>query len=946
MTDTAERGEGPDAGSVEAPHTEIHQPTKTSTESDNRSQDQSTGADEIARSFEADGLELGDRIPLCFQRPGVPFDFRLMTAADAPNFVANLGSDCHVWANANPLRDGDLGPDNRGGVDDIVALRSMPADLDFKRLRADAESDEVALERAEQIIDGISDALGVAPSKVTRTGGGLQPRWGLDSEDEDARFEAGSPQAERAKIAYKRFGNLASIVAREVWPDAKVDNVFDIAHIFRVPGTFNVKAEYGTPRRVTAYYPGGAALSLDELEDRLDARGVPQEELATAPRPQETYNGPAHADMPATVRRRVDLYVDTVFERIASEMAAAADLGEGQPDSQDRTWQRIVADAGFDGGALATDWTGLTEGDVLRRLAAIVPEEMKGAIFSGGRTVSQTLNNHVGRKAKAAPPEWLAGALADAAAQPSGKASAAVVRDPFKPSTNVAPIDRMKGRLWKDSHVALAFSEHYADQVLNVHGLGWLKYDEQLGYFDEVPDSVILGLSDDFARELAVGAARTGDADLAKYAAARLDAPKIKNVVTLAASNHELIAEQLVNLDADSLLLNTPSGVVDLATGELLPHSPDYRMTKVTTDPYRPGATHPDLDQALEALPGQEERDYLQERCGQALLGRQPKEDDLVVLFGGGSNSKTTIIGALSRAVGDYAVGVSSRVVTAGLEREHTTELVDFRGARLAVLEEFPDGGHLSEERLKNLVGTPTMKGRRMQRDNIQWKTTHSMFITMNVPPTISGTSHGVWRRLKVLTFPLRYVATEAEIISPSHRLGDLGLKPRMQGLDLPEGAPCPQREAILAWAIEGARRYLARGDQPTPVPATVQATSDEWRYTVDVLGAFLKENVEVAEGWCIPSTNLLDEYNHYLLEHGRKKVNDKTLASRVAEHPAISHPSIEVTKERTTLAEGADHSPSHYRVSHRSQAVHRAYADGQKLAAWRNLRWAQEGGD
>ena len=33
MTDTVERGEGPDAGSVEAPHTEIHQPTKTSTES-------------------------------------------------------------------------------------------------------------------------------------------------------------------------------------------------------------------------------------------------------------------------------------------------------------------------------------------------------------------------------------------------------------------------------------------------------------------------------------------------------------------------------------------------------------------------------------------------------------------------------------------------------------------------------------------------------------------------------------------------------------------------------------------------------------------------------------------------------------------------------------------------------------------------------------------------
>ncbi|WP_434967350.1 hypothetical protein [Janibacter indicus] len=324
--------------------------------------------------------------------------------------MKTLGPDCHVWANANPLRPGPLAA--RGGVGDIIALRTLTPDLDYKRLRSTDEDDEVAHDRAERIVDGISQVLGVAPTKVTCTGGGLQPRWLLDPEDGDARFEAGSPESNRATIALKRFGNLVGIIAREIWPDATVDNVFDLAHIFRVAGTRNIKPEYGSPRPVTATYPGGAALSLDSLEEALDARGIPQEQ-ATTRKAREAHDGPVYEDMPSGARRRVDLFVDKVFDRLKDELEEGARLSPTGTDAKGRTWQRIVADAGFDGGALATDWTGLTEGDVLRRLAAIVPEEMKGATFSDGRTVSQTLNNHVSRKAKAAPPEWLPQAISE-----------------------------------------------------------------------------------------------------------------------------------------------------------------------------------------------------------------------------------------------------------------------------------------------------------------------------------------------------------------------------------------------------------------------------------------------------------------------------------------------------------------------------------------------------
>lgn len=826
MTDIAERTAAPDATNIEGgdDHNQMTGEETGGDESGNRSHSQNTVADEIARSFEADGLELGDRIPVCFQRPGVPFDYRLMTAADAPNFVASLGSDCHVWANANPLRDGNLGPGNRGGVDDIVALRSMPADLDFKRLRADAESDEVALERAEQIIDGISDALGVAPSKVTRTGGGLQPRWGLDPEDEDARFGPGSPQAERAKIAYKRFGNLASIVAREVWPDAKVDNVFDIAHIFRVPGTFNVKAEYGTPRRVTAYYPGGAALSLDELEDRLDARGVPQEELATAPRPQETYNGPAHADMPATVRRRVDLYVDTVFERIASGMAAAADLGEGQPDSQGRTWQRVIADAGFDGGAMATPWTGMTEGDVLRRLAGLVPEKMRGAVFSG-RTVFQTLNNHVSRKAKAAPPEWLAGALADAAAKHlEATSSTAVAKTGTVVHGRSADADladeELEERHSGQMRMAYRLARAYGDDLMCVRGLGWHHWTgthfaaDEDGHAERAVHEVL-------GRALAES---LGDKQLRADVAKCESANGVGGVLGLAATFKQFAATAK-DVDQDPHLLNFTNGTLDLRTMELRPHDPADKITKIAAGAYDPTADRTVWDAFLEQIqPDADERAYLQRVVGQALPGLVTQHL-FPVLTGVGGNGKGTLYGLIEKALGDYATVIDPALLMSD-EKTGGPEMLQLMGARLVFASETGKGRPLDEALMKRLTGGDKLSARNLYKPPITWEPTHQLVYVTNDLPKVRGNDPAVWRRVRVIPF---------DVVIPDEMKDD-GLGQALEA----------HIEAVLAWAVEGYIDYREGGMRE---PATVKRATADYQMESDDVARFVEEECVFVAG-------------------------------------------------------------------------------------------------
>jgi len=51
--------------------------------------------------------------------------------------------------------------------------------------------------------------------------------------------------------------------------------------------------------------------------------------------------------------------------------------------------------------------------------------------------------------------------------------------------------------------------------------------------------------------------------------------------------------------------MNCPNGVGDLITGKRLDHSPDYLFTKVAGAGWVPGARHPDIDQALEAIPAE-----------------------------------------------------------------------------------------------------------------------------------------------------------------------------------------------------------------------------------------------------------------------------------------------------------------------------------------------------
>jgi putative DNA primase/helicase len=285
-------------------------------------------------------------------------------------------------------------------------------------------------------------------------------------------------------------------------------------------------------------------------------------------------------------------------------------------------------------------------------------------------------------------------------------------------------------------------------------------------------------------------------------------------------------------------LLNVKNGVVDLRTKELLPHSSGYRFTKVTPIDYMPNANHPDWIKALGAIP-ESAHQWVQAFFGQACSARTANDDYIAVFSGGGRNGKSTIVQVARVVLGDYATAVSDKVLTARTN-DHSTDLTDLRGKRLAILEEFPDSVPLNGKRLKEISGTAVITARRMRENNESWKPTHTFIITTNHEIRLAAGDDGTWRRLVPIRFPYRYVQSPSKDFDKPL---EANLRERL--LDGREG----QHRAVLAWMVEGAFQWYQNGCRMPAIPKTSIDSLEEWRIGQDVIGAYIAERIQLESG-------------------------------------------------------------------------------------------------
>jgi len=415
-------------------------------------------------------------------------------------------------------------------------------------------------------------------------------------------------------------------------------------------------------------------------------------------------------------------------------------------------------------------------------------------------------------------------------------------------------LEGLDKEVFNDTQLARWFSRNYFKGDLKfATGLGWFRWNGAV--WQKVDERKV-------RREISAHLEAIGNhlrvtgagVDVLKAANRRLSTASLKALVS------QLEAEVFTEpefFESVPHLLNVRNGVIDLQTKELLPHDRGFGFTKLLPLNYVPEATHPDWLSALDALPT-EVADHLQVAVGQGITGYSPLDDRVNFFLGPrASNGKSTIVLALLGTFGDFAKLVSEKLL-AGNKFDHPTEKMQLFGARIAVIEELPQS-FITDKQLKDLTGRK-MSARYMRQDNVEWTSSHTVFVTTNHHLEFEYLDNAVKRRIRLFPFEKEYVDAPT---APQHLQKDHGLRERLM-----EGAE-GRHEAILAWAVEGAHRWFENGRQMPPEPHKIAETRDGWEKEADSLGAFFEEYLVPSKDSYVASVELLAALNHFLLARG-----------------------------------------------------------------------------
>jgi putative DNA primase/helicase len=303
-------------------------------------------------------------------------------------------------------------------------------------------------------------------------------------------------------------------------------------------------------------------------------------------------------------------------------------------------------------------------------------------------------------------------------------------------------------------------------------------------------------------------------------------------------------------LDADPWMLNCTNGTLDLRTGTLRAHAQDDYLTKLCPVAFDPAAACQRWENFLaeifdysEALIG-----YMQRLSGYWLTG-QTTEHALPVLWGSGANGKSTLVGAIFDLLGpDYSGKASRDLLTAIKGDKHPTSLAWLHGKRFIGAIETAEGARLDEVLVKELTGGDAITARRMREDFWQFNPSHKIALVTNHKPTIKGTDHAIWRRLRLIPF---------NVCFPEEKQ-DKSLAEKIRA-ELP---------GVLAWMVQGCLIWQKHGlaDPPEVVAATA-----EYRNAEDRLGAFLAERCQLNTEFRVKASELYGAYRKWCESTGEQ---------------------------------------------------------------------------
>lgn len=288
-------------------------------------------------------------------------------------------------------------------------------------------------------------------------------------------------------------------------------------------------------------------------------------------------------------------------------------------------------------------------------------------------------------------------------------------------------------------------------------------------------------------------------------------------------------------LDQQPYLLATPTGVVDLRTGECNPGKPDQYILSHCPTPWK-GIDEPCPqfeDYLLTCMNDDVEmKDFIGRLLGYALLGVK-KLHIWAIMYGPLSrNGKDTLMNVIKRILGkDLHVRIPTNLLMEQkFERDSSqpsADLMALRGAKIAYASEAKRRQSLDQAKIKDMTGGGYITARNLSdRMMSEWKQSALLLLLTNYLPKINSDDDGFNARTVCIEWPVKFVPNPSR---PYERQIIYGMDDKLEKED----------SGILAFMVRGCMDVLANGLR---IPEKVLRYTADQIDSFDDIGKFLKE--------------------------------------------------------------------------------------------------------
>jgi putative DNA primase/helicase len=147
----------------------------------------------------------------------------------------------------------------------------------------------------------------------------------------------------------------------------------------------------------------------------------------------------------------------------------------------------------------------------------------------------------------------------------------------------------------------------------------------------------------------------------------------------------------------------------------------------------------------------------------------------------------------------------------------------------------------MAEALMKQMTGGDKVRARKMRQDFFEFDPTHKIILAANHKPSIRGTDHAVWRRIKLVPFTVTIPDEEK----------DKALPEKLR----------TERPGILNWCLAGLREWQRNG---LAEPDEVRQATAAYQAEQDTVARFLDEHCVLHQEAKVTVGALFDAYGKW----------------------------------------------------------------------------------